>query len=255
MNFLRSVGMAFSCFSAVPMPQMEWGERNMRYMLAAFPLVGVLIGALEWLWVLGAAALGVGPILRGAVMALLPLAVTGGIHMDGFSDVVDAQASHASPQRKRQILKDPHVGAFAVMGVASYLLLSFALACEVDVRLVPAVAAIPVASRCLCGIATLTWPASGGGGMLAALRKASDVRVCCVALVVQLALAAGFIVITNALVGLIALACVLFVFLWVRRFSDVQFGGMSGDISGFLLQVLEIVALAAIVVAGKLVLA
>ena len=91
--------------------------------------------------------------------------------------------------------------------------------------------------------------------MLAALRKASDVRVCCVALVVQLVLAAGFIVITNALVGLIALACVLLVFLWVRRFSDVQFGGMSGDISGFLLQVLEIVALAAIVVAGKLVLA
>lgn len=254
MSFLRSVGMAFSCFSAVPMPHIEWDEKNMRHMLAAFPLVGVLIGALVWLWTLGANALGVSPILRGAGIALLPLAVSGGIHMDGFADMVDAQASHASPQRKREILKDPHVGAFAVMGVASYLLLLFALACEVDVSLVPTVAAVPVVSRCLCGIATLTWPASGGSGMLSALRGASNVRVSRVALVVQLVLAAGFIVFINAAVGATVLACVLLVFLWVRRVSDVQFGGMSGDISGFLLQMLEVVAIAAIVVVGKLVL-
>ena len=33
-------------FSAVPVPRIDWNERNMRYAMAAFPLIGAVIGAL-----------------------------------------------------------------------------------------------------------------------------------------------------------------------------------------------------------------
>ena len=33
-------------FSALPMPQFDWNEKNMRYALCAFPLVGVVCGVL-----------------------------------------------------------------------------------------------------------------------------------------------------------------------------------------------------------------
>ena len=53
---LETVIVAFSMFSAIPVPQIRWNERNMRWSLCAFPLVGAVIGALcaAWVWLCGA---------------------------------------------------------------------------------------------------------------------------------------------------------------------------------------------------------
>ena len=44
MIVLETIAVAFSMFSAIPMPQFQWNERNMRFSLCAFPLIGVVIG-------------------------------------------------------------------------------------------------------------------------------------------------------------------------------------------------------------------
>ena len=46
MIVLQTIAVAFAMFSAVPVPQFGWNEKNMRYALCAFPLVGLLCGAL-----------------------------------------------------------------------------------------------------------------------------------------------------------------------------------------------------------------
>ena len=46
MTVLQTIAVAFAMFSAVPVPQFDWNEKNMRYSLCAFPLVGVLCGML-----------------------------------------------------------------------------------------------------------------------------------------------------------------------------------------------------------------
>ena len=46
MIVLQTIAVAFAMFSAVPVPQFAWNEKNMRYALCAFPLVGLLCGAL-----------------------------------------------------------------------------------------------------------------------------------------------------------------------------------------------------------------
>ena len=99
-NALRSVAMAFSMFSRLPMPRVEWRPENMHYMLAAYPLVGVAEGALLLLWAWACRALAFGTALFAAGMTLLPLALNGGVHLDGFADTLDAMASHAPPQRR-----------------------------------------------------------------------------------------------------------------------------------------------------------
>ena len=38
-GILETVAVAFSMFSALPMPQISWEKRNMRYALCAFPPV------------------------------------------------------------------------------------------------------------------------------------------------------------------------------------------------------------------------
>ena len=253
MTALRSIAMAFACFSSIPMPQVPWTKSNMQYLMAAFPLVGVAVGGACLLWFAICGKLGVGPIVRGVGITLLPLAVSGGIHMDGFADVVDAQASHAEPAEKRRILKDPHVGAFAVMGICAYMLLYFACACELDERLAILVACIPVTSRSLAGLAALCWPVSGKSGMLASIRESTRMGVTRAALALQLALAVAAMLCGSPVVGGVAIVVAGLVFAWAWRFSIKQFGGLSGDLVGFCLQVLELAMLVCVVLAERFV--
>ena len=41
---------AFSMYSAIPVPQVNWEKQTMRWALGFLPLIGVLIGAIEWFW-------------------------------------------------------------------------------------------------------------------------------------------------------------------------------------------------------------
>mgnify|MGYP003392776405 FL=1 len=50
-------------------------------------------------------------------MAVYPYLVTGFLHLDGFMDVTDAVKSWRDLERRREILKDSHVGSFAVINL------------------------------------------------------------------------------------------------------------------------------------------
>ena len=119
MTVLQTIAVAFAMFSAVPVPQFDWNEKNMRYSLCAFPLVGVLCGVL---WCV-CASLPLPAMVRAAGFCLIPVWVTGGIHLDGYADTCDALCSYGDTQKKLDILKDPHCGAFAVIRLCSYFVL------------------------------------------------------------------------------------------------------------------------------------
>ncbi len=263
MTVLRSVIMAFSLFSRIPMPRVDWKPESMRYMMAAFPLVGCAIGLLLWAWIALCDVLGANAIVRAMGITILPIAVTGGIHMDGFSDVVDAQASHAEPDRKRDILKDPHVGSFAVIGIACYVLAYFACASQLDfsqglaplhealsphAALIVALALVHVLSRTGSGIATTAFPKASDKGMLAMEHDSAQKTPVLVALVIiALACIAGLALCSPIAAAAIAL-CWAASLPALRAFAMSQFKGMSGDIAGFYLQSIELALIAIIAV-------
>ena len=254
MTVLRSLIMAFACFSRIPMPTVEWRPESMRFMLCFFPLIGAIIGGLICVWLALCDALAFGDLLRAGGVTLIPIVVTGGIHLDGFADVVDAQSSHASPERKREILKDPHAGAFAIIAVASYILAYFAFATELSHIWVVGglLVGMHMFSRVLSGIATSTFPKNEGRGMLAQFHDAAE-KSAVVALLAELVVCIVLCTVIAPIVGasmiIGGLACVG-VLAW---FARSQFGGMSGDLAGWFLQVAELVMLACLVVVGKLV--
>ena len=254
MTVLRSIATAFLMFSRVPMPKVAWKPENMRFALAALPLVGALIGALlcGWAWLCD--ALSIGKILFAAGMTLLPLLVSGGIHLDGFCDTVDALSSHATQERKREILKDPHAGAFAVIGVCVYLLASFALYTELpnEKNAVLLACLIPVLSRGAGALASFGTP-SDGAGLLHAMRSSADRRTVVWILAVWCALGVSGLMLLSPLTGgVMALAGALCTVLMVRM-SKRQFGGMSGDLAGFLVQVGELVMLLILIVLQRVI--
>lgn len=252
MTFLRSVALAFMLFSRIPAPKAQWDERSMRYLMAAFPLVGaaVALGIAAWWLVCDACALG--SLGRAAGLTLIPLALTGAIHMDGFCDVVDALSSQAEPQRKRQILKDPHIGAFAAIWAAAYLIAQTAVYTELAPTFASLIllAVMYVVSRAVTGLCVLLLPRSSEEGMGAAFQKAGS-KASALILAAVLAAAAVCAVLAGGLPGaallLAAAACPLCVATTARR----QFGGMSGDVAGYLLQVCELAMPLCVVIAQK----
>ncbi|MDR2606719.1 MAG: adenosylcobinamide-GDP ribazoletransferase [Oscillospiraceae bacterium] len=242
MTIIRSIAMSLSMFSKLPMPQLNWEKANMRYLLAALPIVGVFIGLLLWLWSLLCSRLNFGNTLYAAGLMLIPIAFTGGIHLDGFCDTVDALASRAAPERKREILKDPRCGAFAVIWTTVYVLSYFALCVEYStfqssaLQIVIQLSAIAVMGRAAGAFASVAFPSSGAGDLLDTFRDPAG-KASAVILVVWF-IAGSFFAPFGAIAILLCSA-------YVRVMSKRQFGGMSGDIAGYLIAIGEIFAIAA----------
>ena len=114
---------AFAMYSRIPMPRTEWSRQNRKYTLCFFPMVGAVIGALLYGWNRVCAALGIGQGCFALAGTAVPLLVTGGIHLDGLLDTADALHSYAKKEKKLEILKDPHVGAFGVITAIGFNLL------------------------------------------------------------------------------------------------------------------------------------
>lgn len=243
MRILETVAAAFSMFSAVLMPP----ARRARYLLCAFPLVGAAIGLCCTAWGAVCDGLLLPPILRGAGWTLIPVFLTGGIHLDGYADTVDALSSHADIARRREILKDPHCGAFAVIRLCTYFVAYFALCTSLDSCwvLCPAF----VLSRALSGAALTVLPLSDASALARALVAAPDRPRVRAVLVAESVAAAAALLLLGGVAGLLML-CTAAVVLW--RYAVVarrDFGGVSGDLAGWFLQKVELWMLAALVFA------
>ena len=248
MRWISSLVIAFATYSRIPMPPVEWSEENRRYALCFFPLVGLAVGAgmAFWLWLCG--LLGIQGFLRGAVAAALPILITGGIHMDGFMDTCDAMASWQPMEKRLEILKDSHIGAFAALGCGVYLLLSAGLYSECALRDAPALAACFLLSRAMSGYFSIALPPARPGGMLAgfsATAAGQTVKITCAVYFFAACLLIGrraYFVLPAAL-GLAVYA---------KRFCMKYFGGITGDLAGWFLQINELLCVSAVVLGGKL---
>ena len=252
MRALDSVIIAFSMFSRVPMPKRDWNVGTMRWVMAAFPLVGVCVGALVFGWGWLCAAAGFGPFLRGAGFFILPALFTGGIHLDGFCDVADALASHTQPERAREIMADSHLGAFAAIGLAVYALAFAGVSSELaaDVPALLCFALLFVLSRALSGLAVVFFPCAKDSGLARAFADSAARTSSAVVLLVFAACCAALLLWQGGVSGGIALALCLLVLLLYRRTAVKRFGGINGDLAGWFLQLCELAGLAGLV-AGR----
>ena len=70
MKVLESIVVAFSMYSKIPMPHIEWNKENMKNVLCFFPWVGAVAGVLVWLWFRVSDQFGFGVMLRASVAVL-----------------------------------------------------------------------------------------------------------------------------------------------------------------------------------------
>lgn len=257
----RTAVIAFSMYSKIPMPHFEWREEDMKYTLCFFPWVGGIIGFFVWLvWLLGT-NLELEPAFLAAVLCVLPLLISGGIHMDGYLDTIDALSSWQTKERRLEILKDPHTGAFAIIGAGIYLLLNYGCFCQILVNgngdgkgigVGIHIAVMFFLSRTLSGLSLMFFQSAKKEGTLYTFADAAHKKGTTVVLMVYLLITVVVLCLCQPVYGLGMAAAAAVSFIYYRWMSYQYFGGITGDLAGYFLQLCELMILIVLCVLGKL---
>lgn len=134
-----------------------------------------------------------GSLLWAVMGTILPLLITGGIHLDGYLDVTDARSSYGDRAKKLEILKDPHVGAFAVIGCGIYLLAYAGFFSLIPGKALPLIGGIYVLTRALSALALVNFPKAKKDGLAAAFSDGAKKRVVTLSMSTYLVLTAAFL--------------------------------------------------------------
>ena len=243
-QFIHAFFMCQSMFCAIPCPCRIWDEEARDKLLWCLPLVGLEIGLLWWAVGLVCRYLGLTQAVTALCLCAMPYFATGFIHLDGFMDVTDAMKSCRDLQRRREILKDSHVGSFAVIGCVLLILAQFAFCVsfhlKTELRLL---IVIPVVSRSCSALAVNCLPKMSTSQYAKKKVRGADIWIPC--LFLAAALAFGFSLrFRCGLALLVELAAYGLALL--RGYRSLE--GMNGDISGYALTIGELAALGALAI-------
>ncbi len=216
---------------AFPPDQTVDVERSVAY----FPIVGLCIGAalmgadlvLHLVWPT--------PVVSALVLVTLAL-LTGGFHLDGLMDSADGLLGQAEPRRRLEIMRDSHVGAFAVIAVVLILLVQYSALTALgsptlwvaDAPRWQALLLMGLLSRWAIVLLAARFPYARPSGTGKAIHDgASPTRAIVatlIAMVIAVALAGIGGLAMLALVGLVAIS--------LGRYATSRLGGLTGDVYG-----------------------
>ena len=247
LKYIKGFYMSLGMFCAIPLPYHFWDERYTSLMVASIPLIGIIIGVLWWLTAVLLMGFGTPLMMTAAILTLVPFFIAGFIHLDGYMDTSDALLSYRPLEDKLRILKDPHVGSFAVVMLAILFLLQFAAMYTIaeSGRFMALLIIISVISRCCSALSILVlrhMPQSNYVSMLAQNIGVSHkvfvifVAVAAVSFSFLFARSFGFIVSTAVILGHAGAM--------TKAFK--AFKGISGDLLGYSLIIGELCGLIAL---------
>lgn len=246
----NSLIVAFAMYSKIPVPAADWSKENMKYALCFFPWIGAVIGTVEYGWFMLAESLRLESVLRAAVMTLIPILITGGIHLDGFLDTMDALSSWKEKEERIAILKDPHAGAFAIISGCVYFTAYIGIASQVSRTVLPVFCLGFLVSRSFSGLSIMYLKNANPKGSAAAFGSGAEKKTVTAALAITLLAAYIGMLCVNRLAGVfgILFSAAVVVFYYFK--SKKYFGGVTGDLAGYFLCLCELAVMTGTIIAG-----
>jgi adenosylcobinamide-GDP ribazoletransferase len=232
---------AFNLMTTLPLPaSKDWQTGDSGRASVWYPFVGFIIGGLTWLMWTGTTRL-----FPASVAGILTLVVwvtlTGGLHLDGLADCCDGLLASTTVERRLEIMKDPRLGAFGGIGLVLTLLLKAAALSSLTTQSALGILlAASLARWCIlpAGLLPLARPSGMGADFKAGFRNWFIAAGAIIPLALSIALG------TRGLVSLVAglIAAVL-----VLRLAQSRINGVTGDVFGMTVEVVEVVSLLAFV--------
>jgi adenosylcobinamide-GDP ribazoletransferase len=240
---MRRLAVAFQFLTILPWPRATvQGADDLGGSTAFYPVVGAALGSfLVAARFMGSEVLPDG-VLRPMLVVLL-IILTGGLHLDGFADVCDGFYAGRTPADTLRIMKDPHLGTMAVVGIVSVIMLKVQLLSHLPaVALSSALFVFPAIGRgsMVWGMWLAPYARSQGGTGEAFFRtlRRRHVGTATILLGAWVVLCAGWpaVILLGLAVGATR---------WFVGYCNRRIGGMTGDTLGALNELLELLTLAA----------
>ena len=206
------------------------------YAVTFYPFIGFLLGSL--LFVIYTLFSPYFPHFHlGVIIFTLWVLLTGALHLDGFSDTVDGL--FVPKERALEVMKDPHNGGMGMTFGSVFLILKASSLMALDAfYLLPVVMLL---SRLVVVFTIYKYPYVSPNGM-STLAKEELTQT-------QLLTAFGYSLFVVYLFDAWMLFVAAFVTLFViKLFFVKRYGGFTGDIYGFSIEVVELILLNCIIV-------
>lgn len=249
MNVLKSIAIAFSMYSRIPMPVFEWKKENMKYSICFFPLVGLVISFVMSLlyYLFGAHFTMIPDVAKTFFILAIPVIVSGGIHLDGYMDTSDALSSYRDREKRLEILKDPHIGAFAVIRLLLYSSFFFATALTIisigaGLEMFFSWVLVFFFSRILSGIAVVSFKCAKSDGTLYTFAEGAEKTRCKVIMVIEAVICAVMMICFGKMAGVLETIASILVFVYYHHMANKKFGGITGDLAGYFVCVCEVIS-------------
>ncbi|MGC8659125.1 MAG: adenosylcobinamide-GDP ribazoletransferase [Desulfomonilaceae bacterium] len=207
----------------------------------AFPVVGALMGVTLSLFFWLCEAFFTQPVCA-LLTVILWVTITGGLHLDGWTDCWDALGASVSIEKRREILKDSRLGSFGAIGLI-LLLLAKVVTLMVIKEASSGIIIAAVTGRAMMALASQKAVTSGKGmakDFLEGVQRESCIF--CWAFTILIGLFSG-------ITGLISIAAAYGTAFWFRRFAESRLGFINGDVLGSICELSEVTVL--IMVCGK----
>lgn len=235
---MKYLSIAFNLLTTLPVrAAADWQPGDSGRAAGLYPFVGLVIGALVAL-AYSLLHLFFPTLITAALTLTLWVALTGGLHLDGLADCCDGLLHASNAEKRLEIMKDSRMGAFAGIGLTLTLLLKVsALASLPTDKAVPVILLAASLGRwfiILAGFQPLARPGGMGADFSSGLQKS--------------ALAWGGLIpfglaIYLGVPGILVLGITFLAVFLLLRFVRTRIGGVTGDVFGLIVEVVETLTL------------
>ena len=233
-QYFNAFFMCQSMFCAIPCPMKIWDENARDKQLLFFPFIGAEIGVIWFVAAKLCLLLNIPVFVSAFLLAVLPFVISGYIHLDGFMDVTDAVKSYRSLEKRREILKDSRVGAFAVIGCIILFIGQFAVFASMKLPNAAALVFIPIVSRCCSSLALNTFKKISESQYVGVAKNKGQIIFISLLFVVTS-------IVAYLVCGVYALAVAAVVAGYALALSKAykSLEGVNGDVAGYALTISE----------------
>lgn len=243
------INLTLGFFTTLPVKYVEWNEKDNKYMPILIPFVGIIISAIFYGVLCLLNLLPFSPVLKSIIMIVYFILITGGLHLDGFLDTCDAHFSRRPMERKLEIMKDSNIGAFAAVFFFVLMSVKFGVIYELFSNnvMITMFLPIPVISRLFQSILLLNSPFAKDDGLARMYGSIEKKMQWYYVIYYLIIIAMGYVL--NHLGLYLILIGIAGIYLFIyRRFAKKQFGGITGDVIGAYIEIVEVLQLIGVLV-------
>jgi adenosylcobinamide-GDP ribazoletransferase len=251
---MNNLILALTFLTIIPARNPSLFKGQLRQAAAWFPFVGLIIGVI--LYIVDFVVIQLfQPLLAAGIVVACWVIVTGGLHLDGLADCFDALFAPVSSERRLEILRDPRLGSFGVMGLCLYLLLKTLTVFSINSRLphllisnfqdisqnvnssIYALIFAPVIARWLI-LLLGRQPLARSEGMGLSFADGLTSSILTTSAIIPL-----FMLVCGGVTAILAFSLALLLTIVINKLSQNRLGGVTGDVLGLTVELAELTIL------------